>query len=77
MGISLPKPPVTPLSDVYADPKPVNQSEAAEFRAWYDLVKAKGLIDYSYSDARCYAIVVLAGGDALPWRDAQRLLGVG
>jgi hypothetical protein len=71
------QPQVTPLSDVYREPKPVDQSEAAEFKAWYDLVKAAGLIDYSYSDARCHAIVVLVGGEALPWRDARRLLGGG
>jgi hypothetical protein len=65
------KPGVTPLSDVYREPKPVDQVEAVEFKAWYDLVKAVGLVDYSYSDARCHAIVVLVGGEALPWRDAM------
>ncbi len=79
MGFSQSKsqPQVTPLSDVYREPKPVDQSEAAEFKAWYDLVKAAGLIDYSYSDARCHAIVVLVGGEALPWRDAMGRLGGG
>jgi hypothetical protein len=76
-GQSRSQPQVTPLSDVYREPKPVDQSEAAEFKAWYDLVKAAGLIDYSYSDTRCHAIVVLVGGEALPWRDARRLLGGG
>jgi hypothetical protein len=76
-GQSRSQPEVTPLSDVYREPKPVNQSEAAEFKAWYDLVKAAGLIDYSYSDARCHAIVVLVGGEALPWRDAMGRLGGG
>jgi hypothetical protein len=71
------KPQVTPLSDVYREPKPVDQLEAVEFRAWYDLVKAAGLVDYSYSDARCHAVVVLAGGEALPWRDAMGRLGGG
>jgi hypothetical protein len=71
------QPEVTPLSDVYREPKPVDQVEAVEFKAWYDLVKAAGLIDYSYSDARCHAIVVLVGGEALPWRDARRILGGG
>jgi hypothetical protein len=71
------KPQVTPLSDVYREPKPVDQVEAVEFKAWYDLVKAAGLVDYSYSDARCHAIVVLVGGEALPWRDARRILGGG
>jgi hypothetical protein len=75
MGFS--KPEVTPLSDVYREPKPVNQSEAVEFKAWYDLVKAAGLVEYSYSDARCHAIVVLVSGEALPWRDARRILGGG
>ncbi len=77
MGISQPRsqPQVTPLSDVYREPKPVNQMEAVEFKAWYDLVKAAGLVEYSYSDARCHAIVVLAGGEALAWRDARDLLG--
>jgi hypothetical protein len=75
MGFS--KPEVTPLSDVYLEPKPVDQVEAVEFKAWYDLVKAAGLVDYSYSDARCHAIVVLVGGEALPWRDARRVLGGG
>jgi hypothetical protein len=71
------QPDVTPLSDVYREPKPVDQVEAVEFKAWYDLVKAAGLVDYSYSDARCHAIVVLVGGEALPWRDARRILGGG
>jgi hypothetical protein len=75
MGFS--KPEVTPLSDAYREPKPVDQSEAVEFKAWYDLVKAAGLVDYSYSDARCHAVVVLVGGEALPWRDARRILGGG
>jgi hypothetical protein len=75
MGFS--KPEVTPLSDVYREPKPVDQVEAVEFKAWYDLVKAAGLVDYSYSDARCHAVVVLVGGEALPWRDARRVLGGG
>jgi hypothetical protein len=71
------QPQVIPLSDVYREPKPVNQAEAAEFKAWHDLVKAAELIDYSYSDARCHAIVVLVSGEALPWRDARRILGGG
>jgi hypothetical protein len=75
MGFS--KPEVTPLSDVYREPKPVDQVEAVEFKAWYDLVEAAGLVEYSYSDARCHAIVVLVGGEALPWRDARRVLGDG
>jgi hypothetical protein len=75
MGFS--KPEVTPLSDVYREPKPVDQLEAVEFKAWYDLAKAAGLVDYSYSDARCHAIVVLVGGEALPWRDARKVLGGG
>jgi hypothetical protein len=75
MGFS--KPQVTPLSDAYREPKTVDQAEAVEFKAWYDLVKAAGLVDYSYSDARCHAVVVLVGGEALPWRDARRVLGGG
>jgi hypothetical protein len=75
MGFS--KPEVTSLADVYREPKPVDQAEAVEFKAWYDLVKAAGLVDYSYSDARCHAVVVLVGGEALPWRDARRILGGG
>jgi hypothetical protein len=75
MGFS--KPEVTSLADAYREPKPVDQVEAVEFNAWYDLVKAAGLVDYSYSDARCHAIVVLVGGEALPWRDARRVLGGG
>jgi hypothetical protein len=71
------KPEVTPLADVYREPKPVDQVEAVEFNAWYDLAKAAGLVEYSYSDARCHAVVVLVGGEALPWRDARRLLGGG
>jgi hypothetical protein len=76
-GQSKSQPEVTPLSDVYREPKPVDQVEAIEFKAWYDLVKAAGLVEYSYSDARCHAIVVLVGGEALPWRDARRILGGG
>ncbi len=71
------QPQVTPLSDVYAEPKPVNQAEAVEFKAWYELVKAAGLVDYSYRAPRCHAIVVLISGEALPWRDAMGLCWVG
>ncbi len=71
------QPQVTPLSDVYREPKPVDQVEAVEFKAWYDLVKAAGLVEYSYRDPRCHAVVVLVGGEALPWRDARDLLGGG
>ncbi len=75
MGISQPKSQVTPLSEIYAQPKPVNQAEAAEFKAWYDLVKAAGLVNYSYSDPLCHAVVVLADGiTVLPWRDARAVL---
>ena len=77
MSQSRSQPQVTPLSDVYAEPKPVDQVEAVEFKAWYDLVKVAGLVDYSYSDPRCHAIVVLISGEALPWRDARDLLGAG
>jgi hypothetical protein len=66
MGFNKPVKGSTPLSDIYAEPKPVNQAEAVEFKAWYDLVKVAGLVDYSYNDARCHAIVILFGGDALP-----------
>jgi hypothetical protein len=74
MGISQPKSQVTPLSEVYGAQKPVNQAEAAEFKAWYELMKSVGLVDYSYSDAQCHAIVVLPDGVALPWREARNLL---
>jgi hypothetical protein len=77
MGISKLKsmPEVTPLSDVYAEPKPANQTEAQEFKAWYDSVEAQGLVDYSYSDPKNHAIVVLADGKtALPWREARKKL---
>ena len=46
-----------------------------EFKACYDLVKAAGLVECSYSDSLCYAVVVLAGGEALAWMDARDLLG--
>jgi hypothetical protein len=77
MGISQPKSPITPLSEVYAEQKLVNQAEAAEFKAWYKLVKSMGLVDYSYSDTQCYAIIVLPDGVALPWREARNLLAEG
>jgi hypothetical protein len=68
------KPSAIPLSEVYAEPKPVNQSEAKEFSVWYDLAKAEGLVDYSYGDPQHHAIVVLADGStALPWREARNL----
>jgi hypothetical protein len=76
MGISKPKPApeVTPLSEVYAEQSPVNQTEAQEFKVWFDSAKAMGLVDYSYSDAKHHAIVVLADGvTALPWREAKQL----
>jgi hypothetical protein len=75
MGISQPKSQVTPLSEIYAQPQPVNQAEAREFKAWYDLAKAAGLINYSYSDPLCHAVVVLADGiTVLSWRDARDIL---
>ena len=79
MGISKrsPVPEVTPLSEVYAQAKPVNQTEAQEYKIWHDSVKAKGLIDYGYGDAEHHAIVVLADGvTAMPWREAQTFLEV-
>jgi hypothetical protein len=75
MGIAKPSAAAIPLSEVYGEPKPVNSSEAKEFSVWYDLAKAQGLVDYSYSDPKCHAIVVLADGvTALPWREARNLL---
>ena len=74
MDISKPQSQSIPLSEVYAEPKPVNQTEAKEFSVWYDLAKAEGLIDYSYGDPQHHAIVVLADGvTALPWREARNL----
>ena len=78
MGISQPRSQVTSLSEVYGEQKPVNQMEAKEFKAWYDLVKAAGLVNYSYSDPLCHAVVVLADGiTVLPWRDARDVLAKG
>ena len=75
MGITKPSSGAIPLSEVYGEPKPVNASEAKEFSVWYDLAKAQGLVDYSYADAECHAIVVLADGvTALSWREARNLL---
>jgi hypothetical protein len=75
MGIAKPSSGAIPLSEVYGEPKPVNLSEAKEFSVWYDLAKAAGLVDYSYADSKCHAIVVLADGvTALPWREARDLL---
>jgi hypothetical protein len=75
MGITKSGSAAIPLSEVYGEPKPVNLSEMKEFRAWYDLAKAAGLVDYSYGDSKCHAIVVLADGvTALPWREARDLL---
>jgi hypothetical protein len=73
MGISKPKtaPQVTPLSEVYAQAKPVNQTEAQEFKVWYDWAKKAGLVDYSYSNSDHYAIVVMGDGLTLPWREAK------
>ena len=63
-----------PLSEVYAEAKPVNQAEAKEFSVWYDLAKAEGLVDYSYGDPQHHAMVVLADGSTvLPWREAKNL----
>ncbi len=73
MGIAKPGAAI-PLSEVYGEPKPVNQLEAKEFSVWYDLAKTQGLVDYSYADPKCHAIVVLADGvTALPWREARNL----
>jgi hypothetical protein len=73
MGFS--KPEVTPLSDVYREPKPVDQVEAKDFAAWYNAVKAAQLVNYSYSDPHCHAVVVMADGvTVLPWRDARDFL---
>jgi hypothetical protein len=77
VGISKPKPvpEVTPLSEIYAESKPVNQTEAQEFKVWFDSVKAEGLVDYSYGDSKHHAIVVLADGvTAMGWRKAQEYL---
>jgi hypothetical protein len=75
MGIAKSGSAAIPLSEVYGEPKPVNSLEAKEFRVWYDLAKAQGLVDYSYADPECHAIVVLADGvTALPWREARDLL---
>lgn len=46
-------------------------SQAQEFRDWYDWAKKAGLVDYSYSDPKHYAIVVMGDGITLPWRDAK------
>ena len=62
------KRPVTP-SDV-STPLYGN-SQAQEFRDWYDWAKKAGLVDYSYSDPKHYAIVVMGDGITLPWRDAK------
>lgn len=70
-------PQVTSLAEVYAEPKLVNQTEAQEFKVWYDSVKAEGLVDYSYSDSKHHAIVVLAdGATALPWQEARAKLKI-
>jgi hypothetical protein len=75
MGITKPGSAAIPLAEVYGEPQPVNLSEAKEFRVWYDLAKAQGLVDYSYADPECHAIVVLADGvTALPWQEARNLL---
>jgi hypothetical protein len=75
MGITKSGSAAIPLSEVYGEPKPVNLLEAKEFSVWYDLAKAQGLVDYSYGDSNCHAIVVLADGvTALPWREARDLL---
>jgi hypothetical protein len=75
MGIAKSGSGAIPLSEVYGEPKPVNFSEAKEFSVWYDLAKAQGLVDYSYADSKCHAIVVLVDGvTALPWREARDLL---
>jgi hypothetical protein len=75
MGIAKPGSAAIPLAEVYGEPQPVDLSEAKEFSVWYDLAKAQGLVDYSYADSKCHAIVVLADGvTALPWREARNLL---
>ena len=75
MDISKPQPQVTPLSEVYGEPKLVNQQEAEEFKVWYEWAKSEQLVDYSYSDFKHHAIVVLADGvTALPWREAKRVI---
>jgi hypothetical protein len=73
MGFS--KPEVTSLADFYREPKPIDQVESKEFAAWYNVVKAAHLVNYSYSDPHCHAVVVMADGvTVLPWRDARDLL---
>jgi hypothetical protein len=79
MGISQREsvPEVTPLAEVYAEPKPVNQTEAREFTVWYDSAKSKGLVEHSTGDPTHYAMVVLADGvTVLPWRVAQARLKI-
>ena len=46
-------------------------SQAQEFRDWYDWAKKAGLVSYSEGHPKHYAIVVMGDGTTLPWRDAK------
>ena len=62
------KRPVTPVA---VSTPLYGNSQAEEFRDWYDWAKKAGLVSYSEGHPQHYAIVVMGDGITLPWRDAK------
>lgn len=76
MSISKPQPQVTPLSNAYQEPKPIDQVEVKEYNVWLDLAKAKGLVSYGYSDSDSGIVVVLTDDvTVMPWKKARSQFG--
>ena len=75
MSISKLTPQVTPLADIYREPKAIDQDEVKQYNAWLDLAKAKGLVSYGYSDSGRLLVVLADNETAMPWKDARSLFG--
>ena len=75
MSISKLTPQVTPLADIYREPKAINQDEVKQYNVWLDLAKAKGLVSYGYSDSGRLLVVLADNETAMPWKDARSLFG--
>ena len=75
VSVSKPQPQVTPLSDVYREPKSIDQDEAKDFNVWLDSAKAQKLISYGYFDSGCFVVVLADDLTAITWKEAKSLFG--
>jgi hypothetical protein len=75
MNISKPKPEITPLSEIYKEPKSIDRTEIDRFNIWLDLAKAQRLVSYGYSDAGVLIVVRADENSAISWQDARSLFG--